>query len=163
MDRLWAPWRLEYVAIAEKSDPNACLFCVKHAETDDAKNFVVARGKTVFSLLNIYPYNNGHLMIAPIRHVADIAELNDQERSEMMTLVVEMKKRLQKVLDPHGFNIGINCGAIAGAGIADHMHMHIVPRWSGDTNFMPVLADIRVIPQSLRALYELLIDEGDSR
>lgn len=163
MDHLWAPWRLEYVSTAEKSDPNACLFCGKFNESDDAKNFIVTRAKTAFCILNIYPYNNGHLMIVPIRHVADISDLTNSERLEMMDLLIRMKNRLQTVLKPHGFNIGINCGTVAGAGIADHLHMHIVPRWSGDTNFMPVFSDVRVIPQSLRALYELLIDESDSR
>jgi len=162
MDRLWAPWRLEYVTAEEKDSHDGCLFCVKYAEDDDAKNYVVKRGKTCFCLLNIYPYNNGHLMVAPLRHVADLSDLNMEERSEMMELAVEMKELLQKKINPHGFNIGINCGAIAGAGITDHLHLHIVPRWSGDTNFMPVINDTRVIPQSLDALYEILINEGSA-
>jgi len=161
MERLWAPWRLQYVQVSSEDKTDKCLFCSKFSETDDAKNYVIHRREHCFCLLNIYPYNNGHCMIAPVKHVADISDLLPHERAEMMELLVETQELLKQRLDPHGFNIGINAGTVAGAGIADHVHMHIVPRWNGDTNFMPVLSDTRVIPQSLDALYDLLVGESD--
>lgn len=162
MERLWAPWRLQYVTVADKVKKDECLFCSKYASKEDVENQVLYKTEHSFSLLNIFPYNNGHLMVAPKRHVADIEELTDEELLDCMQLVKKMKKVLQRVVNPHGFNIGINCGAVAGAGIADHLHIHIVPRWNGDTNFMPVLSDTRVIPQSLEALHELLMEEIDA-
>lgn len=156
IDRMWAPWRLAYVQKPTTQKEKGCMFCTKHRSRRDAQNYIIERGKHVFALLNIYPYNNGHLMIAPYRHVSELEELNDDERLEMMKMLSEIKKRLEKLLKPHGFNVGINCGTVAGAGIADHMHMHIVPRWNGDTNFMPVFANVKVIPQSLDALYKAL-------
>lgn len=158
MERIWAPWRLEYVAAGCDKKSDGCLFCNKFSSKDDQRNFVVKRSENAFIMLNIFPYNNGHLMIAPARHVADIEELSKAEKEEMFDLLVEAKVMLKSVLNPDGFNIGINCGDIAGAGIADHIHIHIVPRWKGDTNFMPVLSDTRVIPQSLNSLYEKLME-----
>ena len=156
MDRLWAPWRLQYVTADDKQPDNKCMFCAKMESVDDEQNYVIERRQHVFALLNIYPYNNGHLMVVPNRHVAEIEELTDDEMLDLMKLVRDMKILLKEKIAAHGFNIGLNCGTVSGAGIADHLHFHIVPRWAGDTNFMPVLTDTRVIPQSLNALYELL-------
>ena len=153
---MWAPWRLSYVQKGNKKRKNACMFCSKCRSKHDRKNYVIKRTKHSFALLNIFPYNNGHVMIVPKRHVADIDDLGKHELLDMMNLLLDLKSRLKKKVKPHGFNIGINCGPVAGAGIADHVHMHVVPRWNGDTNFMPVFADVRVIPQSLDALYKLL-------
>ncbi len=154
MDRLWAPWRLKYVASGKKSE--GCLFCNKYMTKNPESDYVVKRSGLAFILLNIYPYNNGHLMIAPARHTADIEDLSSDERHELFSLLVEAKVLLKKVMNPDGFNIGINCGDIAGAGIAEHIHIHIVPRWKGDTNFMPVISDVRVISESLDDLYKRL-------
>ena len=133
-----------------------CFLCQKSAEDRDAENLVLERGRACFCLLNLYPYSNGHLMVAPYRHVGDLTELADDEIAEIMTMAREWVRDLQAVARPHGFNLGFNLGTAAGAGVADHLHLHIVPRWGGDTNFMPVVAGVRVIPQSLEALWEAL-------
>jgi ATP adenylyltransferase len=154
MERLWAPWRMGYVS---KAGEGECIFCVKPKESSDEKNYIVKRGKYCFSMLNIYPYNNGHLMVAPYRHVPDLLDLREEEIVEMMQMLRELEAKLKKLLKPDGFNIGINIGRAAGAGFEGHIH--IVPRWNGDTNFMPVLSDTKVISQSLEELYKLLKDE----
>ncbi|MFC1809190.1 HIT domain-containing protein [Candidatus Omnitrophota bacterium] len=154
MKRLWSPWRIEYIKNIQKE--KGCIFCKAYKSKKDAKCFVVKRMKHCFCLLNIYPYNNGHVMIAPNRHVNDIDKLTVVERNGILSLTIEIQKALKKILRPNGFNIGMNIGDVAGAGIKEHIHMHIVPRWNGDTNFMPTLSDTKVISQSLEELYESL-------
>ena len=151
MDKLWAPWRSKFVKARKKK---GCIFCLKTKKDKEA--FVVKKSKFSFALLNIYPYNNGHVMVSPYRHVKDLKELRDKELLDIMKLVQEMQALLEKKLKPHGFNIGINTGKVAGAGYRGHVHIHIVPRWSGDTNFMPVTGNTKVIPQSLEELRKLL-------
>lgn len=153
--RLWAPWRMQYVSSA-REQPEGCLFCLRAQEPCSAENMVLWRGERAFVMLNAFPYTNGHLMVAPVRHTADMNELSDDELLEVMHLVRESVNLLQEAYRPDGFNIGVNLGRAAGAGIVDHLHWHIVPRWNGDTNFMPVLADVRVIPDSLENTYETL-------
>ncbi len=153
MEKLWAPWRANYI-LAKHG--RRCPFCNKQKSKKDKTNYVIARGKHVFSILNLFPYNNGHIMVAPYRHVRDITELEDRELLEMIKFTKESQRLLSKVLKPEGYNIGMNLGKVAGAGIAGHVHLHIVPRWTGDTNFMPVLSGTKIISQSLDSLYEKL-------
>ncbi len=145
---LWAPWRLEY--IAQAGEQEGCALCDESAGTIDAvESLLVHRGDAAFVLLNKYPYSSGHLMVAPHRHVARLADLTDEEALAVHGLAVRSVDVLERVYDPGGFNLGWNLGHAAGAGIADHVHLHVVPRWGGDTNFMPVLADVKVIPEHL--------------
>jgi ATP adenylyltransferase len=155
MERLWAPWRLEYIT-QEKSE--GCIFCQKPLVGDDQAVYIVRRGSRAFVMLNAYPYNNGHIMVAPYAHLADLEELPPETLHEMMDLTQQCTRALKSVFRPDGLNLGFNLGAAAGAGIKDHLHLHLVPRWQGDTNFMPVLADVRVIPQSLEQSYKLLVE-----
>ena len=150
MKNLWAPWRKEF--ILSKKEEN-CFFCEAIKDNQDRKNLVLYRGKECFCILNKYPYNNGHLMIAPKMHKDDLSKLNDSEMLELLTLSRDVKNILAKKLKPEGFNLGINFGKVAGAGVEDHIHVHLVPRWTGDTNFMPVIAETKVISQSLDDLY----------
>ncbi len=150
---LWAPWRIEYI---RGPKPGGCFFCEKAARRDDVADHVLARGEHAFLLLNDFPYNSGHLMVAPYRHVGDLADLAPAERAEIMELLVQAERLLQRVMRPQGFNIGFNLGLPAGAGVADHVHGHVVPRWNGDTNFMPVLGNTRVVPESLDATADIL-------
>jgi ATP adenylyltransferase len=143
---LWAPWRLEYVQQADALP--GCLFCLA-AEGDDEKLLVVHRGEEGFVLLNKFPYSSGHVMVAPRRHVGELAELTDDEVVEMHRLSVQAIAALASTYGPDGYNLGWNIGRVAGAGVVDHVHLHVVPRWSGDTNFMPVLADVKVLPEHL--------------
>jgi ATP adenylyltransferase len=159
---IWAPWRLQYIKRG-KEDDKKCVFCRIKQEKKDAKNLVVARKQYCFVVLNLYPYNNGHLLIVPYRHVKDIHQLKDEERLEIFSLMEEMKALLDETLNPHGYNIGINLGRVAGAGFPGHLHVHIVPRWQGDANFMPVIGHTKVISQSLKALYQLLKDAYKKR
>lgn len=145
---LWAPWRLEYV---EQADELPGCFICRAAEGDDEDGLVLHRGERAFALLNRYPYASGHLMAAPYRHVGSFAELTDDEALELHRLARDGIAALESVYGPHGFNLGWNLGRIAGAGLVDHVHEHVVPRWSGDTNFMPVLADVKVMPEHLVA------------
>jgi ATP adenylyltransferase len=133
-----------------------CIFCVKAAEHRDAENYILHRGERCFMLLNLYPYNNGHLMIAPYQHVGSIEQLDAETLTEMMAQAQLALRALRKAMNPDGFNMGINQGKVAGAGFADHVHMHVVPRWNGDTNFMPVLADVKVMPDFLENTYKQL-------
>ena len=159
MERLWAPWRMAYIApeAPGEGDPAppaplpqpACIFCTFPAENDDEARLIVRRGATCYVLLNAFPYNNGHLMVVPYRHVACLAELSLDERAELMTLAARMTEALAAVSRPDGYNLGMNLGSAAGAGIADHLHLHLVPRWSGDTNFMPVVGGVKVLPETL--------------
>jgi ATP adenylyltransferase len=154
--RIWAPWRLSYVKDAAKDQEEECIFCSKPAEDDDEANLIVHRGERCFVLLNIFPYTNGHLMIAPYEHLGRLQQLGSETTAEMMLLAQQAIGRLEKSYEPHGYNVGFNQGRVAGAGFEHHIHMHVVPRWGGDTNFMPVIADTRVMPQSLEESYEAL-------
>jgi ATP adenylyltransferase len=153
MENLWAPWRIDYI-LSQK--PEGCIFCDKPAENQDEENLILFRGKHHFIIMNAYPYNNGHMMIVPYRHTAMLSGWSDGERQEMMELADMAVSLLKKTMKPDGFNLGINMGLVAGAGVADHIHLHVVPRWNGDTNFMPVLADSRVISEHLRETYAKL-------
>ena len=149
---LWAPWRTEYVTRPKRG---SCLFCAVAAGEDPDKT-LLERGARCFTLLNAYPYASGHVMVAPYRHVAGLEDLDEDELLGLMTLTRRAMWALREVMSPDGFNAGLNLGEVAGAGIADHLHMHLVPRWQGDTNFMPVLADTHVLPQALAATCEAL-------
>jgi ATP adenylyltransferase len=153
MKYVWAPWRIEYIK-AEK--PAGCIFCDKPKENKDKENYILYRGKKNFVMLNSYPYNPGHLLVAPYRHIGNMEELTEAERNEHYELVSRSIVVLKKVLKPVGLNIGANLGRVAGAGIEDHFHSHVVPRWQGDNNFMPVLGDTKVIPQALADTYATL-------
>ncbi|MFW6118764.1 MAG: HIT family protein [Planctomycetota bacterium] len=155
MDRIWAPWRIDYVSQPQK-DSDGCFLCAAAQRNRDEEDLVLWRGAHSLCVMNRWPYNNGHLMIAPLTHTADLADLSDEVLLEQMQMLRRARNVLGDVLSPGGFNVGINLGAAAGAGLADHLHWHIVPRWNGDTNFMPVLAETKVIPQSLTELWRLL-------
>jgi len=152
---LWAPWRIEYIENCDK--PDGCIFCDKPKEDRDRENLIVHRGESVFVIMNRYPYNNGHLMIVPYRHTCDLASLTRQEQTESFDLITASKAVLADVMHPHGYNIGMNLGRVAGAGIADHLHYHIVPRWDGDTNFMPITGHAKVVSEGLKETWEKLI------
>ncbi len=154
-ERLWAPWRMQYVSSA-RDKPEGCLFCDRAQGECTPENLVLWRNEHALVMLNAFPYTNGHLMVAPIRHTADLSDLSDDELLAVAKLVRECVNLLQAAYHPDGFNIGVNLGRAAGAGIEDHIHWHVVPRWNGDTNFMPVLADVRVIPDSLENTYQTL-------
>ena len=154
--RIWAPWRLAYVKDASKDDEQECIFCAKPGEAADRENLIVHRGERCFVILNLYPYTNGHLMIAPYEHAGGIQDLPAETTAEMMALAQRAIEALREQYEPHGFNVGFNQGRVAGAGVEHHIHMHVVPRWGGDTNFMPVLADTRVMPQTLEQTYDAL-------
>ena len=154
--RIWAPWRLAYVKDASKDVEEGCIFCAKPAEDDDEANLIVHRGERCFVILNLFPYTNGHLMIAPYEHLPTLQELGAETTAEMMALAQRAMVVLDEKYDPQGYNVGINQGRVAGAGYEGHIHLHVVPRWAGDTNYMPVLADTRVMPQSLEQSYEAL-------
>lgn len=145
-ERLWAPWRLEYIK-GEK--PDECVFCAAPTIGNDEEALIVARGRRAFVILNAFPYNNGHVMVAPFDHIAKLEALDADVVSEMMALAQRMLGVLGAAYGPEGYNIGINQGKVAGAGIETHLHLHVVPRWGADTNFMPVLSDTRVLPQKL--------------
>jgi ATP adenylyltransferase len=145
--RLWAPWRLEYIESAD--DDPGCLFCRAAEAGGDDEKLVVHRGRAAIALLNKYPYSSGHLLVAPVRHAGDFAELSDDEALEIHRLAGRGIGALAEAYGPQGFNVGWNLGRIAGAGVVDHVHLHVVPRWAGDTNFMPVLADVKVMPEHL--------------
>ncbi len=152
MKYIWAPWRIPYIR-GEKTE--GCFLCTKPAEDKDKENYILFRGKKNYILLNSYPYNPGHLLVAPYRH-GRLEELTAAERHEHFELVCHSIRVLDREFKPAGFNFGANLGKVAGAGIADHFHSHIVPRWNGDTNFIPVLADMRIVPQALADTYDAL-------
>ena len=152
MEKLWSPWRSKYIeSLSNKKDDDECIFC-EAAKNDvkDPENLLVHKGQLTFTLLNLYPYNNGHLMVIPFRHISDLDDLSDQEGSEIFKELQLARRALLDISHPQGFNIGANIGRISGAGIDEHIHFHIVPRWSGDTNFMPVLGEVKVISQELK-------------
>jgi ATP adenylyltransferase len=153
LERLWAPWRVDYVT---GEQPKGCVFCRKLASDDDAANHVLHRGEHNALLVNTFPYNSGHLMVVPLDHVAELTDLAPAARAEMMELTVIAGEALKRALCWDGLNVGINVGRAAGAGISDHIHLHIVPRWEGDTNFMSTVFGTRIVPQSLDACYEQL-------
>ncbi|MDI6740770.1 MAG: HIT domain-containing protein [Candidatus Edwardsbacteria bacterium] len=156
MKRLWAPWRMAYITRLGGlggSRDGGCIFCVKPKQRRDAANHIVQRGKKAFAMMNLFPYNNGHLMIAPYRHVGNFLKLTDAEMLEIMQLAQACQRAIADCMRPDGFNLGFNLGRTAGAGIAGHLHLHLVPRWNGDTNFMPVLGETKVISESLDAAY----------
>lgn len=153
MEHLWAPWRIRYIQMEK---PEGCILCDKPGESTDALNYILYRGDNNFIIMNSFPYNSGHLMVAPYRHVASLEELTDTELYEHFEIVRQSIKVLRQTYNPNGFNIGINMGKVAGAGIDDHIHTHIVPRWQGDTNFMPVTADTKVVNEALAETYEKL-------
>lgn len=155
-DQIWAPWRLDYILANKPSSPDGCFLCQVIASDADRANLVLERTPHSVTVLNRYPYTNGHLLVAPLAHKAALADLTDAELLESVQTLRRMISLVDLALKPHGYNVGVNLGHAAGAGLPGHLHWHIVPRWPGDTNFMPVLADVSVIPQSLDALYEHL-------
>jgi ATP adenylyltransferase len=158
MDRLWAPWRLAYVtAGSTPADAGACFICRGLAATDDRANLIVKRTELSVVVLNRFPYNNGHLLVCPRAHKATLNDLDSAELLDTQETIRRLVRALDDLMQPHGYNIGVNLGLAAGAGVPGHLHWHIVPRWNGDTNFMPVISDTRVVVQSLEALYDLLI------
>lgn len=155
MERLWAPWRMEYL-MSDK--PDGCIFCEKAAEDNDRKNLILLRSKASFVMMNAYPYNNGHLIIAPYTHAATLAGLGPDERCDLIETLARAERVIERAFRPQGMNMGINLGHCAGAGVPGHVHVHILPRWEGDTNFMPVLGETRVIPELLTQTYERLLE-----
>ncbi len=150
---IWAPWRLEY--ILSKKGPE-CIFCVKPKEEKDEENLILRRSALGFVIMNLYPYNNGHLMVVPYRHVYSITDLNNDELLDLMKMTQQAVSCLKEAFRPEGFNIGLNIGRVAGAGIEEHLHFHIIPRWVGDTHFMAVLGEVRVIPEHVKSTYHKL-------
>jgi ATP adenylyltransferase len=150
MEALHAPWRIQYILGPKTPPGDGSIFTRIGQSSDDEANFVIARERSCFAMLNNFPYNGGHLMVIPYREVADFDQLTDGEMLEMMKLVRRCKNALAKTMQPHGFNVGVNLGRAAGAGIEEHLHIHVVPRWTGDTNFMPVLAKTSVVPEALK-------------
>ncbi len=155
MHHIFAPWRIRYI---QSPGHEGCIFCDFPAENQDEKRLILYRGKWSFIIMNTYPYNPGHVMIAPYAHKAELEKLSSEEVLEIFENSKAIMKAIEKTMNPDGFNLGINIGKVAGAGIVDHIHLHIVPRWNGDTNFMPVLADVRVIPEALEETYRKLKD-----
>jgi ATP adenylyltransferase len=158
MDQLWAPWRLAYVANPKPPATNECFICTGLAEANDRANLIAHRGPRSVVLLNRFPYNNGHLLVAPLAHKGDLRDLDAGEALEMQQTLARLISVLGELMKPDGWNIGLNLGRVAGAGLPGHVHWHLVPRWNGDTNFMPVLTDVRVISQALDSLYDLLVE-----
>ena len=174
LQRLWAPWRNAFLTqAASKNSSRRCIFCAAYraaaddrgghrgvsrrtAQPEARRHYVVARGRRAFAMLNLYPYNNGHVMVTPSRHVGELESLTPGEWTEMLRLAQRLMRRLRATLRPHGFNLGINLGRIAGAGIPGHLHLHLVPRWNGDTNFMPIIGRTKVMSQALDELYTVL-------
>lgn len=157
-EQMWAPWRLNYIKSDKKDPPteDGCFLCRYRDESRDKDNLVLMRGESSLVVMNRYPYNNGHLLVAPLTHKAALTDLTENELLGCMQQLQQLTQLLDSVVKPQGYNIGLNLGQVAGAGLPGHLHWHLVPRWSGDTNFMPVLAGVDLIPQSLEALYELL-------
>ena len=154
--RIWAPWRLAYVKDASKDIEEQCIFCAKPRADDDEANLIVHRGERSFVILNLFPYTNGHLMVAPYDHIGRLQELPPETLTEMMGFAQRAMDRLEAAYQPHGYNVGFNQGRVAGAGVEHHIHMHVVPRWAGDNNFMPVIADTKVMPQTIEQSYAAL-------
>jgi len=156
LEIMYTPWRYDYVSTVD--DRTGCIFCEKSASSEDRKNLVVLRAEKCFAMLNLFPYSSGHLMIAPYEHTGTIESLDAETLSEMMSVAKTCMKATREAFSNEGFNIGINIARIAGAGITDHVHMHVVPRWAGDANFMPVVSETRVLPLSLDGVWERLTE-----
>jgi ATP adenylyltransferase len=154
MDRLWSPWRYQYISKANGEEE--CIFCAKPAENRDEQNYIVHRGERCFVLLNLYPYTSGHLMIAPYEHVATLEDASEDSMLEMMRLARAAERHLRRVYRPKGLNLGMNIGKCAGAGVAGHIHMHVLPRWTGDANFMSTVGETRVLPEDLAETHRKL-------
>ena len=153
MKHIWAPWRIEYIQMEEVK---GCVLCEKPGQKNDAESYILYRGKKNYVIMNTYPYTAGHLMIVPYRHLASLEKLTEEERHEHFDIVSRGIEVLKQVFKPDGLNVGMNLGKVAGAGIDDHIHTHIVPRWQGDTNYMTVMADVRVVPEALAETYKKL-------
>jgi ATP adenylyltransferase len=153
VERLWTPWRRAYI---EGPADSGCFLCAKAAHTEDRANLIVYRCEHVFVVLNLFPYNTGHLLVAPYDHIGDLPALDAEVAAELMRVTQRSTSVLEAEYKPHGFNIGMNLGRVAGAGLPDHLHVHIVPRWNGDTNFMPIVGDTKVLPESLEQTYDRL-------
>ncbi len=153
MEHLWAPWRIEYL---NQPPESGCFLCQKPAEDRDEENLILCRGRHNFVIMNSFPYNPGHVLVVPYRHSSDLEAFSDEEAREHLDLIRQTMALIRDVMGPAGFNIGLNLGKVAGAGVADHLHTHIVPRWGGDTNFMPVACDTKVLPEALTATYKKL-------
>lgn len=158
MNRLWSPWRSAYIdSFSENASGNAgCIFCDYPLVNRDEENLILFRGEHAFVIMNLFPYNSGHLMVVPYLHTKELEDLSPASSAEIISLLAKSKKALSDALSAHGFNLGVNLGKAAGAGIDDHIHFHIVPRWNGDTNFMPVFADIKVVPEEIVKTYQKL-------
>lgn len=163
MEHLYAPWRMKYISSAQNKKSEECIFCAKLRGNQDREEYVVYRGQSAFVVMNIYPYNTGHLMIVPHQHIGDLASVPAKAQAEMMHLAGYFTELLKETLRPDGFNIGLNLGKAAGAGMADHLHMHLVPRWSGDSNFMSVVGDTRVLPETLNDTYQKIVAAVQNR
>lgn len=159
MKNLWSPWRSNYIdSFKDEQSGGKCIFCeAADKDISDMTNLVVHKSKNILVMMNLYPYNNGHLMVVPKRHLESIEQLNVEESHELIEQIILAEKILQEVFNPHGFNIGANLGRAGGAGIEDHIHFHILPRWNGDTNFMPVIGEVKVISQDLAETKKRLI------
>lgn len=157
MERIWSPWRMAYIQAAkEQGEDGGCIFCDLPAEGDDVRTMILARGELAFVIVNSFPYNPGHLMVAPFRHVGAFTSLEAAELADVDSLMARSIRALEQEMEPHGYNLGMNLGRVAGAGIPDHVHWHLVPRWNGDTNFMPVVGQTRVLPELLEETYARL-------
>ncbi len=152
MKHLWSPWRMKYIEKDEKEE--GCVFCIAQTQNDSAANLIAFRGERAYVILNLYPYTSGHLMVVPIEHKPNLEELDSSTRAEMMELTSQCMTVLRKIYNPQAFNMGANIGEAAGAGILDHVHIHIVPRWAGDTNFISTLGETRVLPEALEDTYK---------
>lgn len=161
MERLWRPWRMQYIRMAQEEREGECIFCAKPAESDDRSSLILHRGERCFIIMNLFPYNTGHLMVSPYRHVGELERLEPEELEELMRLSVLAVRAIKEAMRPQGFNLGMNLGKVSGAGYDEHLHMHVVPRWQGDTNFMPVVAGTKVMPESLEENYSRLKEALD--
>ena len=157
--RLWAPWRMEYIERELRGDSKGCFLCEKFESNEDEKNLVLMRGKSCFVVMNLYPYNNAHLMVCPYRHLSDYIALTESERSEIQEVIAGCMSIIDSNLNPDGYNVGLNLGKAGGAGLEEHIHWHLVPRWSGDTNFMPVLGQTKVMMEGLRDSFVKLLPD----
>jgi ATP adenylyltransferase len=153
MERLWTPWRMEYIRSTSSEDQDGCIFCDLPAKGDDEAVYILSRTDRAFAILNAYPYNPGHLMVAPFRHVGQLEALDQDELLETGTLLQMSIRALRDAMHPQGFNLGMNLGRVAGAGLPDHLHWHVVPRWDGDSNFMPIVGQTKVLPELLEETY----------
>jgi len=155
MDVLYAPWRFSYIKSTVSEEPKACIFCEAPKKSDE-EALILLRGEYVYAIMNLYPYNTGHVMIVPYRHISDYTELSVDEALEMHKMTIAVIEAIKELLKPHGFNLGFNIGRVAGAGIDKHIHLHIVPRWNGDTNFMPIIGGVKVLSQDVKETYRSL-------